>query len=214
MPRRPCRRPRCGTPAPPAPPPPPHSGGTPHPARASAGAPGPPPAPAAAAPPVAATSAAGVRALLVFGLGNLQPLPGFQDAAALCAADAVDTKSKRRARCLHLARTLVWAGAPLARSLGLHIEQTLSRDPAQRQQARNAWRDLAWQIRHFGQLTLDARHDVQRARNLLHLARQGGTQMSLILAALRAAHIPIHAPAGWEPRRHAPSPAPPASASR
>lgn len=165
----------------------------------------PPPADLYTGTQAPATSAAGVRALIVFGLGNLQPTPGFQGAAAICAKAGAGTPT--RVQCLRLAKVLVWAGAPLARSLGLHLEQTLAPDAATREQARDAWRDLAWQIHNFGRITLAARHDPQRAASLLQLARKGGTQMSLILAALRDAGIPVAAPAGWQPRGSTSTPA-------
>lgn len=157
----------------------------------------PPPATLYHGKQAAADSAAGVRALLVFGLGSLQPMPGFQAAARMCT-DAKDDDATR-ATCLGLAKTLAWGSGPLARSLGLHLQATLSTDAATREQAKAATRDLVWQIHHFGKLTLKARHDGKLADQLLQLASKGGTQMSLTLAALRAAQIPVHAPVGWQP---------------
>ncbi|HET7358639.1 MAG TPA: hypothetical protein VFJ04_00685, partial [Rhodanobacteraceae bacterium] len=80
-------------------------------ALAAAAAALPPPADLYTGADAAASSAAGVRALLVFGLGNLQPIPGFQAAAAICAKDKVDDATRRS--CLKLAHTLAWAGTPL-----------------------------------------------------------------------------------------------------
>ncbi|HET7266581.1 MAG TPA: hypothetical protein VFJ15_00570 [Oleiagrimonas sp.] len=157
----------------------------------------PPPATLYQGEQAAANSAAGVRALLVFGLGSLQPMPGFQSAARICK-DAKDDAATR-ATCLRLAKTLTWGSSPLARSLGLHLKATLANDAATREQAKAATRDLVWQVHNFGQLTLKTRHDPELARALLKRARAGGTRMSLTLAALRAAHIPVHAPAGWQP---------------
>lgn len=159
----------------------------------------PPPATLYQGKQAAADSAAGVRALLVFGLSGLQPMPGFQAAAHLCQ-DAKDDDTTR-ATCLRLAKTLAWGSSPLARSLGLHLQATLSTDAAKREQAKAATRDLVWQVHNFGKLTLKTRHDAKLASKLLQLARKGGTQMSLTLAALRAAHIPVHAPVGWQPQK-------------
>lgn len=159
----------------------------------------PPPASLYQGKQAAADSAAGVRALLVFGLSGLQPMPGFQAAARLCQ-DARDDDTTR-AICLRLAKTLAWGSSPLARSLGLHLQATLSTDETRREQAKAATRDLVWQIHNFGKLTLKTRHDAELAGELLQLARKGGTQMSLTLAALRAAHIPTHAPVGWQPQQ-------------
>jgi hypothetical protein len=144
-----------------------------------------------------AESAAGVRALLVFGLAELQPKPGLQATARLC--EASEKESEQRQQCDKLAGILVWASSPLARSLGLHLQEILATDEQTRTQAADARRDLTWQVQHFGQLTLDARHDQDLAHTLLALARKGGTRMSLILAALRARQIPVQPPAGWKP---------------
>ncbi len=144
----------------------------------------------------AANSAAGVRALLVLGLDGFRPLPGFQAAARLCQ-DSEDDSPLRR-QCLALARTLVWGSSPLARSLGLHLQETLAADEQTRQQAANARRNLTWQVHNFGKLALETQQRPELARSMLDLARHGGTRMSLILAALRAADIPVDAPAGWK----------------
>jgi hypothetical protein len=46
-----------------------------------------------------------------------------------------------------------------------------------------------------------AQDDPAVARRLLALARSGGTEMSLQLAALRENNIPTEAPADWQPRK-------------
>lgn len=152
----------------------------------------------------AASSAAGVRALLVFGLGSFQPLPGFQATAALCKRH--DDDKEVRAQCLKLADTLVWGSSPLARSLGLHLISTLSDDDDARDKADAARRDLTWQVQNFGRLTLASQRDEKVAHDLLKLAGNGGTRMSLILAALRAEGIPRQAPADWQPHAAASAP--------
>jgi hypothetical protein len=45
------------------------------------------------------------------------------------------------------------------------------------------------------------RTDPALAQHLLGLARSGGTEMSLLLSALRDAGIPAQAPAGWQPQK-------------
>jgi len=147
-----------------------------------------------------ASSAAGIRALLVFGLTSFQPMPGFQATAALCKKHEDDADV--RGQCLQLAKTLVWGSSPLARSLGLHLQATLSGDEAARRKAVEQRRDLTWQVQNFGRLTLETQRDGKVATRLLKLAANGGTRMSLILAALRESDIPRHAPANWEPDGH------------
>src|SRR5699024_4030562 len=142
-----------------------------------------------------ASSAAGIRALLVFGLTSFQPMPGFQATAALCKKHEDDADV--RGQCLQLAKTLVWGSSPLARSLGLHLQATLSGDEAARRKAVEQRRDLTWQVQNFGRLTLETQRNGKVATRLLKLAANGGTRMSLILAALRESDIPRHAPANW-----------------
>lgn len=147
-----------------------------------------------------ANSTAGVRALLVLGLSSFQPLPGFQAIAAVCTQGAA--KARTRHQCLQLAHILANGSAPLARSLGLHLESTLATDATARAEAAGQWRDLVWQMRQFGALALASTQDPQTAQRLLRLAAHARSRMDFILATLRASGIPVHAPAGWVPPGH------------
>ena len=153
-----------------------------------------------------AAGAAGVQALLVFGIADTQPQPGLQVTARLCEGAGDD--QALAADCRQLGKTLEWGSSPLARSLGLHLREVLAIDPADAEQARRARRDLIWQVQQFNQLVARAQDDKAQAQHLLALARQGGTEMSLMLAALRDAGLPTDAPTDW-----APHPASPAAAS-
>ena len=155
----------------------------------------PPPPDTLAGPGDHATRVAALQVAITFGIGAAQPMPGFRLVAAHCRPQAVHGRAQRHRLCLQLADVLVWGSSPLARSLGLHLRTTLSTDPAQRAQARADMRDLAWQVRQFALLQARARSDIRVAHRLLMLARQGGTEMAQILAALRAFGIPQHAPA-------------------
>lgn len=146
-----------------------------------------------------ASSPSGVQAMLVFGIGSTQPLPGFQAAAALCAKNKDDDSMSDQ--CLKLGKTLEWGSSALARSLGLHLRETLSKDPNEQADAKSARRDLIWQVQNFTHLTAQAQTDPAVANRLLKLARSGGTQMSMMLTALRASNIPIEAPADWQPHK-------------
>ena len=77
----------------------------------------------------------------------------------------------------------------------------LADDPDQQQEARDARRTLVWQVQNFNQLLARVRDDGALARHLLSLARSGGTQTSLQLAALRDDNIPVDPPADWQPRK-------------
>jgi hypothetical protein len=140
---------------------------------------------------------AGVQMMIAFGLAAAQPQPGLRVVAELCKDQADDDAVK--ADCLKLGKTLEWGSSALARSLGLHLRETLADDPAQQQDARDARRDLVWQVQSFARLVARARNDKAQAQHLLALARTGGSQMSLMLAALRDARTPTEAPAGWSP---------------
>ena len=71
----------------------------------------------------------------------------------------------------------------------------LNPDPAQQQDAQAARRNLVWQVQNFAELSLRAQNDRAQSQHLLALARNGGTQMSLVLAALHDDGIPTDAPA-------------------
>lgn len=143
---------------------------------------------------------AAVRMMLVFGLAATQPQPGLRAAAGLCES-AKDDKALRH-DCRALGKILEWGSSPLSRSLGLHLREVLVDQPAQQQDARSARRTLIWQVQQFSRLQARAQNDAALAQHLLVLAGHGGTEMSLLLAALRDAGVPVDPPAGWSP--HAP----------
>lgn len=167
--------------------------------KALAGAVGTLPPAAGTFDPARAGGAVGMQTVLVFGLAASQPQPALQLAAQLCESAAEDDSVRND--CLKLGKTLEWGSSPLARSLGLHLRELLAEDPAQQQQAKNARRDLVWQVQNFAQLQARVQDDPALARQLLTLARTGGTEMSLLLAALRDNGISTDAPADWEPAK-------------
>jgi hypothetical protein len=155
------------------------------------------PPPQAVINPLSPTGATGVQMVMVFGIAETQPQPGLQATARLCEDGASNAALK--ADCLKLGKTLEWSSSPLARSLGLHLREVLSDDPAQQEDARRARRNLVWQVQNFSQLSARAQGDPALAGHLLALARSGGTQMSLMLTALHDYNIAVDAPADWEP---------------
>jgi hypothetical protein len=126
-------------------------------------------------------------------------MPGFQATAKYCEDGKDDAAVV--GDCLKLAKVLEWGGSPLGRSLGLHLRETLSTDSSDQVSARTARLNLIWQMQRFAQLNLQAQGDKATAQKLLMLARSGGTEMSVILASLRAYGMPPEAPAGWEPAK-------------
>ncbi|MGN6328666.1 MAG: hypothetical protein ACTHL5_06970 [Rhodanobacter sp.] len=155
------------------------------------------PPPAATLDPKSTAGAAGLQVMMVFGSARAQPQPNLPATAKLCddAADDATLKSD----CLKLGKLLEWGSSPLARSLGLHLRETLADDPAQQDDARQARRNLTWQVQNFAALSARAQTDPAVAQHLLALARNGGNEMSLMLAALRNAGIATEAPADWKP---------------
>ncbi|SFR96108.1 hypothetical protein SAMN05216570_1344 [Dyella sp. OK004] len=149
--------------------------------------------------PLSPTGATGVQVMMVFGLASTQPQPGLQATARLCESAGDDQAVKDD--CLKLAGILDWSSSPLARSLGLHLREVLATDPAQQEAAKSARRNLIWQVQNFAQLSARAQGDTALAQHLLALARSGGTEMSLVLAALRDYNIPVDAPADWQPQK-------------
>lgn len=155
------------------------------------------PPPASVLQPANAAGAAGVQLVLVYGLASAQPQPSLPLVAKLCENAGGDASIK--ADCLKLGKLLEWGSSPLARSLGLHLREVLAADPAQQDDARHARVNLIWQVQSFAQLLDRAQGDPVVAQHLLTLARNGGTEMSVLLAALRDNGIATDAPAGWQP---------------
>ena len=157
------------------------------------------PPPAGTFNPASKGGPVGMQTVLVFGIGATQPQPGLQLIAKLCENSAEDASIK--SDCQQLGKVLEWSSSPLARSLGLHLREVLSDDPTQQQGAKDERRNLIWQVQNFGQLLTRALDDATLAQHLLALARNGGSEMSLELAALRDNNIPTEAPVGWQPRQ-------------
>lgn len=156
------------------------------------------PPPADTLDPEQAGGAAGMQAVMVYGLAAIQPQPAMQVIATYCEESKDDASIK--ADCLKLGKTLEWGSSPLARSLGLHLREMLSDDSTQQDDARRARLDLIWQVQNFAHLASRAPGDKTVAQHMLALARRGGTEMSLMLAALRDNGIPHEAPADWTPK--------------
>ena len=156
------------------------------------------PPPNATLDPNSDAGANGVQVLIAFGSAAGMPQPALRDTATYCEAQA-PKDSGVKDDCLKLGQLLEWGSSPLARSLGLHLREVLNTDASQQQDAQNARRNLVWQVQNFAQLSLRAQSDKAQAQHLLALARSGGTQMSLVLAALHDAGIATDAPADWKP---------------
>jgi hypothetical protein len=152
------------------------------------------PPPSATMDPNSAAGPNGVQMLIAFGSAQGMPQPALRDTAGYCEKHATDDASIKD-DCLKLGKILEWGSSPLARSLGLHLREVLNSDPAQQQDAQGARRNLVWQVQNFAELSLRAQNDKAQSQHLLALARTGGTQMSLVLAALHDDGIPTDAPA-------------------
>jgi hypothetical protein len=158
------------------------------------------PPPNATIDPNSAAGAEGVQSLIVFGTAATMPEPALRDTATYCEQNGPKDDSIKD-DCLKLGKLLEWGSSPLARSLGLHLREALNSDAAQQQDAQNARRNLIWQVQNFAALSLRAQNDKAQSQHLLALARSGGTQMSLVLAALHDDGIPTDAPADWQPTK-------------
>lgn len=143
-------------------------------------------------------NADGVRVLVAANATRSHPRPDLDPLVALCSSDAVadDGKDTRQA-CLKVAHTLQWGSSPIARAAGLHIQGQL--EPDDKAQTDRASRDLAWQVHQYSTLLQRALTDSARSSKWLVTARNGGTELSLILATLRANDVPLEAPADDSP---------------
>ena len=158
------------------------------------------PPPPATFDPSRAAGAVGMQTVMVYGIAATQPQPGLQLTAKLCENSTGEAAIK--ADCLKLGKLLEWGSSPLARSLGLHLREVLSDDPDQQRDAKDARRALIWQVQNFTALLARAPDDASLSQHLLALARSGGTEMSLMLAALRDSRIPVDPPQDWTPAHH------------
>jgi hypothetical protein len=155
------------------------------------------PPPPATLDPAATAGAAGMQIVMVLGIASSQPQPALQAVAKLCESGKDDASIKTD--CLTLGKLLEWGSSPLGRSLGLHLREVLADDPAQQRDAKRARLNLVWQVQNFSLLTARAQNDKALAQHLIALARSGGTEMSMLLAALHDYGIAADAPTDWQP---------------
>ncbi|HEX7813646.1 hypothetical protein [Dyella sp.] len=157
--------------------------------------------------PTMTAGPSGVQMLIAYSVIATAPQPGLQATAKLCEGAGSD--ESLRNDCLKLGRTLEWGSSPLARSLGLHLREVLSTDTTQQDDAKRQRRNLIWQVQNFAALSTRAPTDKALSQHLLALARNGGTEMSVVLAAMRDYSIPMEAPKEEAaPTAPAPAPAP------
>lgn len=139
----------------------------------------------------------GVRLLVAVNSTQAHLRPNLKPLVDLCAADAVAKSKADKQACLKLAHTLQWGSSPIGRAVGLHIQGDLS--PADKAQDEQASRNLEWQVQQYSGLLQRGLVDQSLASQWLAAARNGGTELSLILATLRANNVPTEAPVGAAP---------------
>ena len=142
-------------------------------------------------------NADGVRVLVAASATQNHLRPNLKPVIEACGKDAVAKHRGARQACLKLAHTLTWGSSPIARAVGLHIQGEL--EPATKTQNDQATQNVAWQVREYSGLLQRALTDPTLASQWLTTARNGGTELSLMLATLRANNIPTDAPAGAAP---------------
>lgn len=135
----------------------------------------------------------GVRVLVTVNATQALPRPDLGPVVKLCDKDAIGKDQEAKQTCLKLARTLQWGSSPIARAAGLHIQGQLN--PGADATSEQAGRDLAWQVHQYSALLQRSLTDPAQASRWLTAARNGGTELSLILATLRANGVPLNAPA-------------------
>lgn len=135
----------------------------------------------------------GVRLFVALNAMQAHLRPDLEPLLELCGKDAVAGHDDTRNACLKLADTLQWGSSPIARAVGLHIAGEL--DPDANAKSDQASRNLAWQVKQYSNLVQHALIDPTLASQWLAAARNGGTELSLVIATLRANRIPLDAPA-------------------
>ncbi|HEX7370357.1 MAG TPA: hypothetical protein VF284_08790 [Rhodanobacteraceae bacterium] len=135
----------------------------------------------------------GVRVLVAVNATQSHIRPSMKPVVAACSKDAVAKDKDVKAQCLKLAHTLEWGSSPVARAVGLHIQGEL--DPADSANNEQSSRNLAWQVQAYSGLLQRSLTDPSQASQWLAAARTGGTELSLMLATLRANNISPDSPA-------------------
>ncbi|MGH8113660.1 MAG: hypothetical protein ACREPS_01200 [Rhodanobacteraceae bacterium] len=135
----------------------------------------------------------GVRVLVAVNATQSHPRPDLDPLIALCDKAAAGKNTDSRKACLKLAHTLQWGSSPIARAAGLRIQGQLR--PGDQAQTEQASRNLAWQVHQYSGLLQRSLTDPTLSSRWLAAARNGGTELSLILATLRDNQIPPDAPA-------------------
>lgn len=139
----------------------------------------------------------GVRVLVAASATQNHLRPNLKPVVDTCDKDAVATHHGTRQACLKLAHTLMWGSSPIARAVGLHIQGELQ--PAKKAEDDQAARNVAWQVQAYSGLLQHALTDQSLATQWLAAAGNGGTELSLMLATLRANNISTDAPADAAP---------------
>src|SRR6185437_10257432 len=139
----------------------------------------------------------GVRVLVAANATQNHLRPNLKPVVDACSMDAAAKHHETRQACLKLAHTLAWGSSPIARAVGLHIEGEL--EPAKAAENDQAARNVAWQVQAYSGLLQRALTDQTLARQWLAAASNGGTELSLMLATLRANNVSTDAPADAAP---------------
>jgi hypothetical protein len=139
----------------------------------------------------------GVRVLVAYGATQNHLRPNLKPVVDACDKDAVAKHHDTRPACLKLAHTLTWGSSPIARAVGLHIQGELQ--PGKKAENDQAARNVAWQVQAYSGLLQRALTNQSLATQWLAAAANGGTELSLVLATLRANNIPADAPADAAP---------------
>lgn len=137
-------------------------------------------------------NADGVRVLVAASATQNHLRPNLKPLMDACSKDAVARHHETRQACLKLAHTLTWGSSPIARAVGLHIQGEL--EPAKKPENDQAARNLAWQVHAYSGLLQRALTTPSIAKRWLVTAANGGTELSLVLATLRANGVPTDAP--------------------
>lgn len=133
----------------------------------------------------------GVRVLVAANATGNHLRPNLKPVVDACGKDAVAKHHDLREACLKLAHTLTWGSSPIARAVGLHIQGELQ--PGKAAENDQAARNVAWQVQAYSRLLQRALTDQTLATQWLAAAANGGTELSLMLATLRANNIPTDA---------------------
>ena len=143
--------------------------------------------------------------VLAMSMMMARAMPGINDLRARCRRDDAHIDGRLRAEhCVRIAKALAGnSDSVLFELFGLNIWNERSAHRPDAHLAYQAWRDHAWQLQAYSELRTGATQLEVQALNRREMQAMvsGRGERDSVQDELRAAGIPLTAPADWQPSR-------------